>query len=131
MLLLSLAYVALCLRVSGLNYPGGVALQTLHDLHDRGAFARPASHEPLRIHIDVLAAMTGVSRFLERGDGAGERGILYSKVENLTDAQLAENYDVLLSARPDVTGFAAVEERAWPVAVRTKPMIWILKRDLA
>lgn len=82
MLLLSLAYVALCLRVSGLNYPGGVALQTLHDLHDRGAFARPASHEPLRVHIDVLAAMTGVSRFLERGDGAGERGILYSKVRS-------------------------------------------------
>lgn len=46
----------LCL--AGLNYPGGIALARLHRLEKD-------SYEPIFVHIDVLTAQTGVSRFTE------------------------------------------------------------------
>lgn len=65
-----LAFIILChlalntifsmflLCVAGSNYPGGLAISRLH------RFERD-SIEPVRVHIDVLTAQTGVSRFTQ------------------------------------------------------------------
>jgi len=46
------------LCVASFNYPGGLAIVRLHRL-ERGSI------EPIHVHIDVLTAQTGVSRFTQ------------------------------------------------------------------
>jgi alpha-1,6-mannosyltransferase len=53
------------LLISSLNYPGGEALSTLHGLLNKSPSLIPSADGvgSVRIHMDVLSCMTGVSRF--------------------------------------------------------------------
>ncbi|PWN87944.1 hypothetical protein FA10DRAFT_180963 [Acaromyces ingoldii] len=54
-LALAAAHAGFALWISAQNYPGGAALELLH--------STVPAHENVTVHIDVLPAMTGVTRF--------------------------------------------------------------------
>ncbi len=84
------------------NYPGGEALQALHRLAAADATAAAAAGRQLRVHIGVLPAMTGVSRYGEAGAPWS-----YSKEEGLNLQQLsARRFDFLLTDQPAVEGYS-------------------------
>ncbi|XP_024530079.1 dol-P-Man:Man(7)GlcNAc(2)-PP-Dol alpha-1,6-mannosyltransferase isoform X3 [Selaginella moellendorffii] len=94
----SFSFALLSAVASYRNYPGGQAMALLHDLDTGGQEARRS------VHIDVLPAMTGVSRFCERGPPWS-----YSKREGLTPRELREsNFTYLVSAQANVAGFERV-----------------------
>lgn len=85
------------------------------------------------VHIDVPAAMTGVSRFLQlRPD------ITYSKVENLNEEELlAMNFTYLITSKPQVQGyqeigfaegFSHLQAEGFRLRVVTQPLIFIWER---
>jgi alpha-1,6-mannosyltransferase len=87
------------------NYPGGTALRLLHQLGDK-RHAQDALHKGknVTVHIDVLPAMTGVTRF-------GERGApwVYSKQEGLSSSQKQKaGFEYLLSDSPRIPGFTLI-----------------------
>ncbi|XP_024531398.1 dol-P-Man:Man(7)GlcNAc(2)-PP-Dol alpha-1,6-mannosyltransferase-like isoform X2 [Selaginella moellendorffii] len=94
----SFSFALLSAVASYRNYPGGQAMALLHDLDTGDQEARRS------VHIDVLPAMTGVSRFCERGPPWS-----YSKREGLTPRELREsNFTYLVSAQANVAGFERV-----------------------
>lgn len=86
-----------------------------------------------RVHIDVLPAMTGVSRFGEPADASWT----FSKEEKLTDVQLvARGFTHLISARDQIPRFTQrlavdgfdrirLHKGLPPLQVVTKPQVWI------
>ena len=90
---------AAMLHASRLNYPGGAALERLH--------AGLGPGEPLDLHIGVLPAMTGVSRFGEEAGTAAGGARAYSKEEG--EGVDLTRFSHLLSGRPSVPGFERVE----------------------
>ena len=89
------------LAVSRLNYPGAEALNRLHALagNDTGV---------VKVHMDTLACMTGVTRFMERAPPAlgDEHGAfwLYDKTEEeakLLDPLFWEGFDYALAECPE------------------------------
>jgi len=84
------------------NYPGAAALAHVHKLGEsRGGAA--ARRKPMAVHIGVDAAMSGVSRFLERP--APWR---YSKVEDLAPQDYRQFAYVLAGPMAELPGFTHV-----------------------
>jgi alpha-1,6-mannosyltransferase len=99
------AAAALMAVASARNYPGGAALRRVHALGAADAAAAADAGRALTVHVGVLPAMTGASRF-------GERGApwTYSKREGLAPAELrAAGFDFLLTDAPAVPGYAVAE----------------------
>lgn len=140
----SLCASAVMLAVSRHNYPGGHAL---YELHQWQAGRLQGDQEPVSVHIDVLPAMTGVSKF-------GEQGLewKYSKEEGIAADKLQHHgFTYLLSATPNLTGFAQVQavqgyeglqmpgsvgqlvKALWagrlPFVIRRSPQVFILLQD--
>ncbi|XP_022299232.2 dol-P-Man:Man(7)GlcNAc(2)-PP-Dol alpha-1,6-mannosyltransferase-like isoform X2 [Crassostrea virginica] len=123
------------LFVSHQNYPGGLAMQRLHQLE------KP--YIAVNLHIDVPSAQTGVTRFTEINPKWR-----YNKTESIqpgTRAMLdfshifVGNDDILqfyqsthsVIAKIDSYDTLRVDLRSFPpIRVTTKPKIWILKRNL-
>lgn len=139
-LLLNVLITIFLLVVSGTNYPGGAALSRLHRLE--------ASNPNVSVHIANLAAQSGVSRFMEiHSDWT------YSKDEtmNYTQAEIARyshllveaknkhNTDLWTTLQEDFDTLEFVDcfnsigiqyNSLFPVRIKTKPCIGILKRRL-
>ncbi len=145
------ATAGLGLAASSINYPGGVALQELHSIGAQHAKQALQTGSNLTVHISVLPAMTGVSRF-------GEAGApwVYSKDENLLSDGTAfskAGFDYLLNEKPSIGGYKMVksiegfagwkwyggspkaavagmlERRQWfPLKIATAPAVYIHKK---
>lgn len=125
------------------NYPGGLALKSLHTIVGE----RRGNYNSVKVHINVLPAMTGVTRFGEQQNSSN--GWYYSKKEDISNSELVESgYDYLLSGEGRVDGYEVVEvvdgfdrvqvDRGgggkwwwWPVIkVVTKPSVYIHKKKM-
>ncbi|KAL0109610.1 hypothetical protein PUN28_014572 [Cardiocondyla obscurior] len=126
------------LCVSGSNYPGGLAIARLHRLEKD-------SITPVHVHIDVLTAQTGVSRFTQTN-----ASWIYSKQENLTidDPEMLQFTHLLMEAKSkyspnikpylknydiidSIDGFSHItlnHNILPPIRIKTKPSIFIMKR---
>jgi alpha-1,6-mannosyltransferase len=99
------------LALSSLNYPGGVALNTLHHGIDQSEKAH------FNVYMDNLACQTGVTRFLESHrdaqtvldvleaqDTLSQRAWTYDKTEDpsaLLDPMFWAKFDYVLAERPE------------------------------
>ncbi|XP_042561701.1 LOW QUALITY PROTEIN: dol-P-Man:Man(7)GlcNAc(2)-PP-Dol alpha-1,6-mannosyltransferase [Clupea harengus] len=101
-LMTNAAYTSMSLCVSHHNYPGGRAMLELHTLV-------PATSD-VSLHIDVAAAQTGVSRFLEM-NGSWK----YSKKEGMVpgDSQMKTFTHILMEANS--TQIALLRDSHQPV----------------
>ncbi|XP_020282599.1 uncharacterized protein LOC109854174 isoform X2 [Pseudomyrmex gracilis] len=137
-LALNIVFSMFLLCVAGSNYPGGLAIARLHRLEKH-------SVEPVHVHIDVLTAQTGVSRFTQTNSSW-----IYSKQENLTidDPEMLQFTHLLVEAgskyspnlKPylethdiidSIDGFSHITlnyNMLPPVRIKTKPTIFIMKR---
>ncbi|GMH40751.1 hypothetical protein BSKO_08655 [Bryopsis sp. KO-2023] len=87
------------------NYPGGTALQRLHEIEGySNVFVEPPMKNGSApfVHIDTFPAMTGVTRFGELG-----HPWRYSKAEGLTLPRM-KSFTHLLSVQERVPGFVRV-----------------------
>lgn len=106
--LLSFSASTAILAISSLNYPGGAALQTLHNLPN-------PTHNHFNVYFDNLACQTGVTRFLEAHsapqtvldvleDNVQKRTWAYDKTEDptvLLDPLFWAKFDYVLAERPE------------------------------
>mmetsp|Transcript_25206 Transcript_25206/g.99455 ORF Transcript_25206/g.99455 Transcript_25206/m.99455 type:complete len:168 (-) Transcript_25206:2228-2731(-) len=104
LLLASVLLTMFALQASRLNYPGGHALRTMHELEATAERANVLGRDKAHrfVHIDAHAAMTGVSRFLEN-----PATWTYSKEEDHTALNWTD-FSHLVTARPHVGGFKRI-----------------------
>ncbi|XP_061178921.1 dol-P-Man:Man(7)GlcNAc(2)-PP-Dol alpha-1,6-mannosyltransferase-like [Saccostrea echinata] len=123
------------LFVSHQNYPGGQAMQKLHQLE------KP--YIAINLHIDVAAAQTGVTRFTQINSKwrynktedilPGSQEMLDFSHLFVSDDDILQFYQSTHSVIAKIDGFDTlrVDIRSLPpIVVTTKPKIWILKRNL-
>jgi hypothetical protein len=121
-----------CLKLMPRSLQGGWALLSLHQ--SSAASACTGSRGPCSVHVDVLPAMSGVTRFGEQA------GFALAKTEGLDDAGLLP-FKFLLSARSSVPGFALQQavhgfgrlRLGRPprlLAVETQPQVYVHARAL-
>ncbi|XP_076164568.1 alg12 alpha-1,6-mannosyltransferase isoform X2 [Ptiloglossa arizonensis] len=137
-LVLNALFSMFLLCVAGSNYPGGLAIAKLHRLEKD-------SVSPVHVHIDVLTAQTGVSRFTQTNDSW-----IYSKQENLTidNPEMLRFTHLLMEAKSkyspnikpylkthdildSVDGFSHIALNyniLPPIRIKTRPIIFIMKR---
>ncbi|XP_023246974.1 probable Dol-P-Man:Man(7)GlcNAc(2)-PP-Dol alpha-1,6-mannosyltransferase [Copidosoma floridanum] len=138
-LILNALFSTFLLCLAGLNYPGGMAIARLHRLEKD-------YNGPVHVHIDVLTAQTGVSRFTQSNPSW-----IYSKQENLTvyDPEMLKFTHLLKEARSkyspniktylkthyildSIDAYSNIEFNynfvLPPIRIKTKPAIFILKR---
>ena len=89
------------LAVSRLNYPGAEALNRLHAIVGAGE-ERPSV---VRVHVDTLTCMTGVTRFLQRPPSDNQSSSIwkYDKTEEpstVLDPAFWKNFDYALTESP-------------------------------
>jgi len=163
-MLLSLFTLPLFLAASRKNYPGGEGLRTFHVEIVPPLFStflplvtptgkgggRDGGRDQVKLHIGVLAAQTGVSRFGEVWrEGGRERGVdvVYDKEEGLSLLERMRRYDFLLLEKEEAEeAIRKREERnegekgkecavmKWveglPCARRPKEILWNLRKEL-
>nr|SVE77549.1 EOG090X04MD [Daphnia lumholtzi] len=139
-LVANLVLTSFLLVVSRANYPGGEALSLLHKMENQ--------ESNVTVHIDVLAAQTGISRF-----GQLHNNWIYDKTENLkpgspelrmfshliVEAKSKHAYNLRPYAETHeivahVEGFSHIRSsynHFPPIRIKTKPCLFILKnKDL-
>ncbi|XP_033105579.1 dol-P-Man:Man(7)GlcNAc(2)-PP-Dol alpha-1,6-mannosyltransferase-like isoform X2 [Anneissia japonica] len=118
------------------NYPGGDAINRLHQLIPK--------EENIHVHIDVATAQTGVSRFTQLNDNW-----IYNKTEDLTPGGLdMMSYDVIFISASDengpelspyksshyildhVKGYGGIDTKSFKTVpeVKLEPKIFILEK---
>ncbi|XP_017793777.1 PREDICTED: probable Dol-P-Man:Man(7)GlcNAc(2)-PP-Dol alpha-1,6-mannosyltransferase [Habropoda laboriosa] len=137
-LVLNALFSMFLLCVASSNYPGGLAITKLHRLEKDCA-------NPVHVHIDILTAQTGVSRFTQTNDSW-----IYSKQENLTidNPEMLQFTHLLMEAKSkyspnikpylkthdildSVDGFSHIAlnyNMLPPIRIKTRPIIFIMKR---
>ena len=105
---LSLANIMLCISalislfflfLSSYNYPGGYGMMSLNKDIRLLIKSRPNFPLPIKVHIDELSAMNGVSRFSELRNSTL---VHYSKQENLHLKDKLRIFDRLLTGNSDI-----------------------------
>jgi alpha-1,6-mannosyltransferase len=130
--------------ISSYNYPGGSAMTALHSQshHSPSQPFEPTTtlstmaqqHKRPIVHIDNLACISGVTRFLERNDEW-----IYSKREGIDvekDLDVLQEFDFLISEKPMIDGFKQVSSVDGLVGVVYKrlqivvePLLFIHRRN--
>ncbi|XP_035732555.1 probable Dol-P-Man:Man(7)GlcNAc(2)-PP-Dol alpha-1,6-mannosyltransferase isoform X1 [Vespa mandarinia] len=137
-LVLNTIFSMFLLCIASCNYPGGLAIARLHRLEQN-------SSESVYVHIDNLAAQTGVSRFTQTNSSWN-----YSKQEDITvnDPEILQYTHLLIEAKskysPNIKPYLKTHEildsidgfshitlnynMLPPIKIKTKPTIFIMKR---
>uniref|UniRef100_A0A2P2HXZ8 Mannosyltransferase n=1 Tax=Hirondellea gigas TaxID=1518452 RepID=A0A2P2HXZ8_9CRUS len=135
-LLVNCTLTALLLTVSANNYPGGVSLMRLHEL--------VPDTQRLSVHIDNLAAQSGVTRFLQfndnwnynktedlRAGGRDIRSFTHLLVEAKTKyAYNLKHYSESHNIMEAIEAFSHLTfnyQHFPPIKIRTKPALYILE----
>jgi alpha-1,6-mannosyltransferase len=110
----SFAASTIMLLISCLNYPGGEALSQLHHLLGKDPSLTSSNreqHRPIRVHMDVLSCMTGVTRFQQYPsfDAAHFPEIAGRKTEVIYD-KTEDSDELLQQSWWDQFDFALMEE---------------------
>jgi alpha-1,6-mannosyltransferase len=138
-LLVSVVASLFFLWVSSLNYPGGQAMEQFHRLYQQHhSYHLHDNHntnvKPI-LHIDNLAAISGVSRF-----GEHNQLLRYSKREHLNLEDYGKlGFDYLINSSPHVPGYERFPNTSLVIAglhrvdilhgqIELKPMLFFHKR---